>query len=441
MNLLFLTQYFPPERGAAQNRISDLACRLASVGHQVTVLTAAPNYPGGQIFEGYRRRLWMSEEKNGVRIIRTWLFVTENKNFLSRILNYLSFSIIACTVGLLTVGRIDVVLVESPPLFVGISGLILSKARRAKFVLNVSDLWPESAVVLGALRNKSMIRLATRIEESLYRRASIVTGQTQGIVSDIRTRVPAAHVVLLTNGVAPEFLTRVSEARLVRNRTREELGFGLKVIAAYTGLHGLAQGLETVIDAAEIVSDHEEILFVLLGEGPEKPKLQSLVASLELRNVKFLPPVQMSRMPEILAAVDISIVPLKKNDLFKGALPSKLFEAVGAGVPVVGALQGEAEKFIADSRGGLVVQPENPAQLAKAIVRLSGDSELRDQLAETGRRYVESNFNRETIAKTLENLLLEITCPSKAPGKAKGAALADGGPSILQSASIKNEND
>jgi glycosyltransferase involved in cell wall biosynthesis len=418
MKVLFLTQYFPPETGAAQNRLSDLACRLAAAGHRVTVLTAVPSYPKGRIFDGYRGRPWMTEEQNGVRIVRTWLFVTKRRSFVFRILNYLCFSVMACLVSLLTMRQMDIVFAESPPLFVGVAGYILSKAKGAKFVLNISDLWPESAVVLGMLRNKSLIRWATRVEEGLYRRASLITAQTQGIVTNIEDRILGTRIVLLTNGVAPEFLAKVDEARLVRSRTREEMRLGLKFTVAYTGLHGLAQGLETIIEAAQIVFDREEILFVFWGDGPEKPKLQSMALSMGLHNVVFLPAVQVARMPELLAAVDVSIVSLRKDDLFKGALPSKLFEAIGAGVPVIGAVNGEAQSFIINSGGGIVVAPECPSHLASAIIQLSEDSAFRQQMGDQGRKYVERNYDRKHIFKIFEQLLTEISSTSNTPIKA-----------------------
>jgi glycosyltransferase involved in cell wall biosynthesis len=413
MNILFITQYFPPETGAAQNRLSDLASRLAGAGHSVTVLTALPSYPTGRIFDGYRGRLWMKENQNGVKIVRTWLYTTKKKDFVSRMLNYLCFSISAFFGGLLVARGIDAIFVESPPLFLGVTGYVLSKLKHAKFLLNISDLWPESAVVLGMLHNRRLIELATRVEEGLYRRASLVTGQTQGIVSSIQSRVPQTRVVLLTNGIAPEFCSKVDNARRSRALAREEFGFGTKFIVAYAGVHGLAQGLDSIIHAARMLSSHKEILFVFFGDGPQKPHLRAMVTASGLANVLFFPPVMISRMPEVLAAVDVSIVPLKNDPLFRGALPSKLFETIGAGVPVIAAVDGEARRFVKESRGGLVVEPENPGELAEAILLLHGDAGLRQMLSGHGRTYVEINYNRKNIFERFEQLLLEIAMSGK----------------------------
>jgi glycosyltransferase involved in cell wall biosynthesis len=408
MRILFLTQYFAPETGASQNRLGDLSRRLSALGHRVTVLTALPNYPKGEFYEGYRGRLVMNEDDHGIRIVRTWLYTTKTKSFLRRVLNYLSFSILSVFVGLLAVGRVDVVYVDSPPLFLGVSGYLLAKLKRAMLVLNVADLWPESAVALGMLRNPRLIHWATGLEEGLYRRCCLVTGQTEGIIDSIRRRCPATPVELLTNGVSSEFIAQIEAARTERECTRKEFGFDNRFIVVYTGVHGLAQGLETVLSAAQILDGWQDIRFVLLGDGPEKPRLQALVAEREQHNVEFLPQQVTSRMPLILTAVDASVVPLKRDDLFKGALPSKLFEALGAGVPVIAAMDGEARKLVEQSGGGLVVEPENPESMAEAILQLYHDPVLRKRLGERGRSYVACHYDRKVIAERFEGLLLRF---------------------------------
>jgi glycosyltransferase involved in cell wall biosynthesis len=414
MRILFLTQYYPPETGAAQNRLSDLARRLTRAGHRVTVLTALPSYPKGEIYDGYRGRLTMREDYEGICVVRTWVYVTKRKSFVQRILNYLSFAVLSPIVGWVIVKNVDVIIVESPPLFLGVSGYLLSRLKRAKFVLNVSDLWPESAVALDVLRNRRLIRWAKRVEEWLYNRANLVTGQTQGIVDSIQRRCTSTPVHLLTNGVALEFLEQVAQARISRMRLRVKFGFAQKFIVAYTGLHGLAQGLDTLLRSAELLKEHADIQFCFFGEGPEKPNLQSIAAERGLGNVRFYLPLPAAEMAELLASVDVSIVPLKRNYLFKGALPSKLFEALGAGVPVLVALDGEAKELIEKSRGGLLVAPENPEDMAQKILQLYQDAELCRQLGENGREYVRAHYSREEIAKGFEHLILIANSPTSA---------------------------
>jgi glycosyltransferase involved in cell wall biosynthesis len=409
MRILLLTQYFPPETGAAQNRVSDLAARLAAAGHEVVVLTALPSYPKGEIFDGYHGRFLVTEEQNGYRIVRIWAIVTNNKDFLRRILSYLSFAVFALIGGVFKVKKMDVLYVESPPLFLAVAGFLLGKLKQAKFVLNISDLWPDSAVALGMLRDARLIRWATRVEEGLYSRASLVTGQTRGIIDSIRRRCPRTTPLLLTNGVSPEFLASVEVARAARERTREEFGFGSRLIVAYTGVHGLAQGLETIICAAEILKEHENIQFLFLGDGPEKLRLQAMTTDKNLSNVRFLDTEPSWRMPEMLTAIDISLVPLKRHDLFRGALPSKLFEAMGAGVPVIVGIEGEARSLVELSGGGLAVEPDNPAELARNVLLLHRDPALCSTLGARGRAYIHKFYNRKQIAQELEHSLLEIT--------------------------------
>jgi glycosyltransferase involved in cell wall biosynthesis len=412
MRILFLTQYFPPETGAPSNRLSDLADRLANLGHQVTVLTALPNYPQGVIFDGYRGRFMMTEKRNSIQIIRSWIFATRSKKILPKLVNYFSFAILSSLVGAYTVKSSDIVFVESPPLFLAISGYLLARMKRAKFVLNISDLWPESAIALGVLRNDRIIRCSVWLEKELYRRADLVTGQTQGIMAGIRNRWPLAPRALLTNGVAPEFLVRIEAVRASRSKLRQELGFADSFIVAYTGVHGFSQRLETIIRAAELLSSYKDIQFIFWGDGPEKPGLEAMVQAKHLSNVQFSPSQPASRMPELLTSVDVSIVPLARTELFKGALPSKLFEALGAGVPVVAAVEGEAKSLVEASGGGIVIEPENAQQMAEAIVCLYRDAGLREKLSAEGRSYVAMHYNRKTIAERFENLLLAVKSSS-----------------------------
>jgi len=356
----------------------------------------------------------MIERQNCLRIVRTWVFTTKKKSFLPRIINYLSFSTVACFAGLLVAGSADVIVVESPPLFLGIAGFLLSKIKRAKFVLNIADLWPESAVVLGMLRNPRLIRWATRLEERLYRRACVVTGQTQGIIDSIRRRCPETPAVLLTNGVGPEFLAHVEESRKKREAMRAELGVAGKFVVGYAGLHGLVYGLDAVLDVCRILADFDEIAFFLVGDGTEKPRLQEKAQQNQLDNIFFHPSQPAARMPQILSVMDVVLITLKRHALFRGTLPSKLFEAMGAGIPVVAAMEGEAQAVIEKSNSGICVEPENVTSIAEAVLRLYRDPELRRRLGENGRDYVARHYNRKKIAEKFNRLLLDLVPPSGA---------------------------
>src|SRR5438067_555346 len=310
VRILFLTQYYPPETGAPQNRISDWAVRLAARGHEITVLTAMPNYPGGKIFQEYRGRVLCEERRDGIRVLRTWIYATQSKDFIPRLMNYFSFAVSSVLLGIFKTGRQDVIVVESPPLFTGISGLVLRVLLRAKLVFNVSDLWPESAVALGVLKNRLLITLSTWLENLLYRKSALITGQTNGIVSKIATRFPQKQVELITNGIDTEFFksTSVERARDARQKVNINNGF----VVGYAGLHGLAQGLETVLDAANQLKQYSDISFAFFGDGPEKPRLERLACDMALDNVRFYPNQSRSMVPEVLATFDASVVPLRR---------------------------------------------------------------------------------------------------------------------------------
>ncbi|MFN2635145.1 MAG: glycosyltransferase [Thermoanaerobaculia bacterium] len=401
--ILIVTQFYPPETGAPQNRLSDLAGRLSENGNEVTVLTAMPNYPLGRVFERYRGKLVLEERRDDIRVIRTWIQVRPSSGFRGRLATYWSFMITGFVLGLPRLGRQDVVLVESPPLFLGLTGFAISKLRRAKFVLNVSDLWPESAVAMRILRGRLLIRLSEWLEAFLYRHADLITGQTRGIVTSILTRFPDKAVALVTNGVDVErfALTSLSD----RDEIRQEMGVSDQFVVGYAGLHGLAQRLETVLECAELLKARKDIAFVFVGSGPERDRLVRRQQEAGLTNVRFVANQPAQRVPSILAAFDAALIPLRKLDLFRGALPSKLFEAMASGVPLVLSVEGEAKDLVTAANAGLCVEPENPQAMAAAILRLVSDPALRRTFAESGRRYVVLNYDRRLIGQRVDRLL------------------------------------
>ena len=407
MRILILTQYYPPESGAPQNRLSDLARRLTASGHTVTILTALPNYPKGEIFEGYRGGILFEELSQGIRVIRTWIYATQSKNFIQRLLNYFSFVLCSLLGGMWKLGRQDIVVVESPPLFLGLSGLLLSHLKKAKFVFNVSDLWPESAVAMGILHNRALIGLSRGLEEFLYRRSHLITGQTRGIIENIQSRIPDKRVSLMTNGVNVQTFTDAMQDDQIK-QVKGLFGLEGKFVVGYAGLHGLAQNLEIVLSAARILRGHQDILFTLFGDGPEKEKLIRLAEEYRLDNIIFTPTQSASLIPAVVASFDVALVPLRRLDLFKGALPSKMFEAMAAAVPLVVSIEGEAQKLVNDAQAGICVEPENSEALADAILQLYTDLPYRKTLGQNGRRYVIEHYDRARIAREFENLLLML---------------------------------
>ncbi|WP_291632267.1 glycosyltransferase family 4 protein [Clostridium sp.] len=405
MRILFLTQYCPPEVGAPQNRIFEFAKGLKQLGHEVTILTALPNYPKGEIFDGYKGKKVFLEEIEGIKIVRTSIYATKSKSFTKRLRNYLSFTFSSVFQGYKYIERQDFIITESPPLFLGWSGYILSKLKKAKFIFNISDLWPESAVKLGVLNNKLFIKLSVWLEEFCYRKASAVTCQTQGILDDIVGRgFDKNKVHLITNGVNTELFKKEKRDE----DFRREIGIEDKFSLCYAGIHGIAQGLKVIINAADIVKDIKDIQFVFVGDGPEKQDLINMVKEKKLTNVTFVPLQPKVNMPKIVASMDAAIIPLRKLQLFEGALPSKMFETLCSEVPIIMAVKGEAERLINNAQAGIVVEPENSEDIAEAVIKLYNDKELRGKLGENGRRYVKENYNRDTITRKLEKILMEL---------------------------------
>lgn len=398
-----MTQYFPPEVGAPQNRIYELAKLLVKRGHEVTVLTGMPNYPAYEIFDGYKGKIIHKEEMEGIKVVRTWLYVTKNTGFIPRLMNYFSFTFSSVLLGSFLVGRQDIVITESPPLFLGASGYILSKLKRAKFIFNVSDLWPESAVKLGVLKNQLLIRLSTWLEEFSYRKSQLITGQTQGIIDDIERR-GYKHTFLLTNGTDTKFFTPENRSE----ELRKEWNISDKFAVVYAGIIGIAQGLDIILEAADLLKENRKIQFLLIGEGPEKKRLMEKADKMGLTNISFIPLQEKKKMPKIIASMDATIVPLKRLELFKGALPSKMFEALASELPIILAVEGEAQRLIERSGGGICVEPENAKEVAEAVLKLANHPDFAKQLGKNGRQFVKEYYDREVIVKRLEEKLIDL---------------------------------
>lgn len=404
VNLLILTQYFPPEVGAPQNRLFELAVRLKKLGVNVSVLTAMPNYPQMKIYDGYEDKKYLYEEIEGIPVHRASIYLPKSKSIIQRLLNYFSFVYSSAMVGKNKVGKVDVIMCESPPLFLGYSALYLKRIKKAKLIFNVSDLWPESAEKLGVVTNKGMLKLAYDLEEKLYKKSVLVTGQTQGICKNINERFPTVKTFWLPNGVDVSYY----DPEMVKSDWRSQNGFSEKdVLFLYAGIIGLAQGLEIILYAAEKLKTHCHIKFILLGSGPEKPKLLQMKEDKQLNNVYFFDAVSKTQMPNIVQASDVSIIPLKKLELFLGAIPSKIFENLAMEKAVILGVDGEArELFVNQGKCALFSEPENVDALTDNVLKLANDPMLRQELGEQGRKYVEQSFNRNTIAQKFYNTLI-----------------------------------
>ncbi len=407
MKLLILTQYFPPEVGAPQNRLFELAIRLSKAGVDITVLTAMPNYPQMEIYETYRGKNYVYEEMEGLKIHRSSIYVFKSKSIVSRLRNYFSFVYSSARVGNSKLGNFDFLLCESPPLFLGYSAMYLAKRKKAGLIFNVSDLWPESAEKLGVVNNRYLLRLAYNLEERLYKRSILVTGQTQGICANINQRFPSVKTYWLPNGVD---LNYYDPSKIENTAWRKENGFSeTDFIFLYAGIIGIAQGLEVILSAAKEFKNEFQVKFVLMGSGPEKSRLLALKEELSLSNIFFLEPVTKKNMPFVLKSINAAIIPLRKLELFLGAIPSKVFENLSMQIPILLGVDGEArDLFIRQGNCGLYFEPENAEELVKAIYILINNKDLTLQLGQNGRKFANNNFNREIIAQKFYEELMKL---------------------------------
>lgn len=407
MRLLILTQYYPPEIGAPQNRLHELAIRLKAYGVEVEVLTALPNYPKMKIQEGYEKGKKREEQIDGIAVHRAGIYVSASKSIVARLLNYFSFVWTSYWRGR-KLDKFDFLLVESPPLFLGYSAMALSRKLSAKLIFNVSDLWPESAEKLGIVNNPYLLKMAYRLEAKCYQRAALITGQTEGITADIAQRFPSAQVYWLPNGVNIDYY---NPANLNESNFRTRNGFKASdLLFFYGGIIGHAQGLEVILHAAQQLLAFEHIHFILQGSGPEKAKLQDLKAELQLTNIHFLEPVAKAEMPAILQAVDVALVPLKNLPLFQGAIPSKIFEALAMEVPLLLGVDGEARRhFIEKAEAGWYFEPENAQALSACILEIAQEPKMIQHAGKNGRAYVSQHFNRDQIAASLYKRLTSLS--------------------------------
>lgn len=415
MNILFISRYYPPEKAAAAVCVSETAKRLVTYGHEVTVLTTVPNYPTGVVPQKYRGRLLHVEDIDGVRVVRTWSYVSPNKGFFRRVCAYLSFGCLAAWLGRKALTTPDVIIVESPPLFTTIAAHLLTWRTKVPFIFWVADLWPESAVQLGAVRNRLLIRLAEWLEWWTYRRAHLVWAVTEGMRETlIRRGLHEEKVFLLHNGVDIKRFYPQSQS-LARQTLDWHDQNGTEAIKAgtftilYAGTHGLTHGLHTILDAAEQLHDLLAVHFVLVGDGAEKAKLLASAQRRQLTNVHFLDPIPHEQMPILLAASDICLAHTRKLPIFEAMLPMKMYEAMACGRALILALNGEARRIAEeDAEAAIYCEPENAQALAHTVRYLYTHPEVVTRLGQNGLTYVQAYFDYNTLTEKLNAQLQTI---------------------------------
>ena len=390
MHVLFLTDNFPPEVNAPASRTHEHCRQWVAAGARVTVITCAPNFPKGQVFDGYRNRLWQQEVMDGIRVIRVWSYITANEGFARRVLDYMSFMLSAFLASLF-VRRVDVVVGTSPQFFTAVAAWAVGAVKCLPFVFELRDLWPESIKAVGAMKQSAAIELLERVEMFLYRRAVRIVSVTHAFRETLIKRgIDGAKIDVVTNGVdVSRFSPRPKDTAL-----EAELGWQGCFVAGYIGTHGMADGLETLLEAMQTLATHPQgraVRLLMLGDGARKAALQEQAQRLGLDNVRFVDTVPKGEVSRYWSLLDVSIIHLKRTELFTTVIPSKLFECMGMGIPVLHGVAGESADIVRREGVGLPFEPENVQALVEGLLRLKTDTELRARLAKAGpaaaRRY------------------------------------------------------
>lgn len=397
MKILYLTHFFPPELNGGARRVYDLSKTWVSLGHDVTVSTGFPSHPTGIVPPEYKGQ-WISEENmDGIKVLRTKKFNTPNKGFFLRILNHLSMAISAFIINLIRNNKYDVLICTSPPLFIGISAVLLKKIKKIPFVFELRDLWPQQAIDLGILKNKLLISLSKKMERFFYKQADHIIVVTKGSIELlVQDGVDRSKITLIRNGVLPDIF------RTKSSKNNDDLNINNKFVISYLGTFGHSQGLETILLAAKELAKKniEQIHFLLVGDGVEKEKLLNLKLKNNLNNVSFLPTQPFNKVPDFYKASDVLIIILKKNGLFKNTIPSKVYEIMASGKPILAVIEGECSEIINDAGCGFVVEPENYVKLADKIIEISKLSNITlENIGNSGKQWVFENANRVKLSE------------------------------------------
>lgn len=406
MHILFLTDNFPPEVNAPASRTFEHCQEWIGLGHRVTVITCVPNFPTGMVFDGYRNLPWQTEWVDGIRVIRVWTFIAANAGFWRRSLDYVSYAFTA-TIASLFVSKPQLVVGTSPQFFTACAAYLVGLMKRIPFVFEVRDLWPESIKAVGALNHSGVLAVLEKMELWLYRRAALIIAVTGSFKKNMISRgVPEDKIEVVTNGVdMARFKPLAKDSALL-----ERYGLREKFVVGYVGTQGMAHGLETILDAAEKIRAcdwGDRVRFVLLGDGAAKKVLIQKAAEKKLENLIFIDTVSKDQVARYWSLLDVSIIHLKKNDLFTSVIPSKLFECMGMGLPVLHGVAGESAEIVEKHEVGIVFEPENARSLCEGILKLQADSALYEHF-KSRCLAAASRYSRPALARKMLDALLSV---------------------------------
>jgi len=405
MKICVVCHYFWPEVSAPSARLKEMADCWAAEGHHVTVVTNFPNHPTGSVHPGYEGRTFMVERVGGLRILRCRTYATPNSGFIKKTVSHLVFAWNAVRQARPHLSKTDIIVVSSPTLFSAVGALVLGVHLRCPYIIEVRDLWPAIFVELGVLKNRLLIKLLEALELFLYRKSKHVVTVTKAFADDIGSRtIPARKISVIRNGVdLTRFLPGEKSQAL-----EEEFKVRDKFVVLYIGAHGISQGLGALLEAARRLEQEKEIQFLFIGDGADKSKLVELSQGMGLKNVSFFPGESRNRMADLYRLSDICLVPLRNIPLFRTFIPSKMFEIMAAGKPIVASLEGEAAEILNQSGAARITGPEDPEAIAKAIVELKGSPDARREMGKKGRAFVERHYDRRHLARQYRELMDQV---------------------------------
>ena len=405
MHILFISNYFPPEVNAPATRLYEHAKHWIGEDHRLDVLTSVPNFPEGKVYEGYTNKLTL-EEKDGIKVTRVPMYVTANQGTIKRTLSFISFMLSACWYSRV-VKQPTVVVATSPQFFAAIAGYIIAKIKRSPFVLEIRDLWPESIVAVGASQRNLIIRLFEQIELFLYRKADHIVVVTYSFKQFIiKKGIAPDKITILKNGADLDAWKRPLDREKLESM-RSQLGLEGKFVASYIGTIGMAHRADILLDAARLCRD-PDIVFLIVGSGAEREKIEKRQEELKLANFRMIEKVSKEEVKYILALTDASVVHLKALPLFKTVIPSKIFEAMATRTPIIHGVEGESKEIIEEANAGIPIEPENAMQLMEAAVRLKSEPKLYERMAEDGYQHVHTNYDRSKLALRYLDLLQQV---------------------------------
>jgi len=401
MKILFITDNYPPEVNAPATRTYE-HCQewIKEENVEITVITCAPNFPHGKVYEGYKNKFYQKDIVDGITVIRVWSYMSANKGFVRRILDYMSFSFMAFWVGLFQ--KTDVIVATSPQFFTTWSASALSFLKRRPWIFELRDIWPESIRTVGAMDTGFVLNTLEKIELFLYKNSNKVVAVTDAFKTNLINRgIPSSNIEVVTNGSNMElFSPRVKDEKLL-----DSLGLKDKFIVGYIGTHGLAHSLDFIISSLSKIKD-TEIHFLFIGDGAMKKKICILAEELNLENVTFLDPIAKEEVPRYISCIDVSLAPLKKEDNFKTVIPSKIFEASAMQKPTLLGVEGQAQEIIEEYNAGLCYEPENEEDFLKQVSAIKDSAQY--EMLQKGCSELAKNYDRKTLAKKMLDIIRKV---------------------------------